>query len=112
MSEFRLDNYLRMHRKRADLSQAEVAFLLGLENGSDVSRHEQNRRVPSLDAALAYEVILGQPVVELFAGRIERLARRLSSPASRLAERIDPNDPNLAAKLASLTRIANRFPLA
>jgi transcriptional regulator with XRE-family HTH domain len=111
MSEFRLDNYLRMHRKRADFSQGEVAFLLGLENGSDVSRHEQNRRVPSLDAALAYEVILGQPVAELFAGRIERLSRRLSLRANRLAGTFDPDDPDLAAKLASLMRIANRSPL-
>lgn len=107
MSDFRLDNYIRMYRKRLAFSQAEVAFLLGLESGADVSRHEQNRRVPSLDAALAYEIILGQPVGELFAGRLERLRRRISLRAGLLAEKLRSAGSSTTAELGALTKIAN-----
>ena len=109
MSDFRLDNYIRMYRKRLALSQAEVAFLLGLESGADVSRHEQNRRVPSLDAALAYELILGQPAGELFAGRLGRLRRRISLRAGLLADRLRAGGASgdVAARIEALTRIAN-----
>jgi transcriptional regulator with XRE-family HTH domain len=86
MSEFRLDTYLRMHRRRLALGQAEVAVLLGIESASEVSRHEQGRRVPSLDTALAYEAILGAPVAELFSGRFERSSRRISHRARHFLE--------------------------
>jgi transcriptional regulator with XRE-family HTH domain len=86
MSEFRLDSYLRMHRRRLALGQAEVAMLLGIESASEVSRHEQGRRVPSLDTALAYEAILGAPVAELFSGRFERSRRRISHRARHFLE--------------------------
>lgn len=83
MSDFRLDNYLRMYRKRAAFSQADVARLLGVESGAEVSRHEQGRRLPTLDTALAYEIILGAPVGELFAGKLERLRRVITERARR-----------------------------
>jgi hypothetical protein len=34
----KLDNYLRMYRKRADLSQDEVAYLLSVRNETQASR--------------------------------------------------------------------------
>lgn len=70
-----LENYLRMYRKRSGLTQREVAFLLGCENGAQVSRYEKRRRVPPLQTALAYEAIFGIPVAELFAG-IRQTAER------------------------------------
>jgi transcriptional regulator with XRE-family HTH domain len=85
-----LHNYLRTYRKRMGLSQDEVAFLLGVQSGTKVSRHERNVREPGLETALAYEVVLGAPVRELFAGVFEKveaitlrrarvLARKLSA---------------------------------
>lgn len=59
MSDFRLDNYLWMYRKRAAFSQVYIASLLGVESATEMSRREKGRRLPSLDTALAYEVILG-----------------------------------------------------
>ena len=41
-----LHNYLRTYRKRAGLSQAEVAFLLGCHSGAKVSRYEHAARRP------------------------------------------------------------------
>jgi DNA-binding XRE family transcriptional regulator len=63
-----LTHYLLTHRKRAGLSQAELAFLLGSESGTKVSRHEQERREPSLRTALAYAAVYRVPVEDLFSG--------------------------------------------
>jgi DNA-binding XRE family transcriptional regulator len=103
MSDFRYENYLRMYRKRAAFSQAEVAFLLGIEGGAEVSRHEQGHRLPSLDTALAYEAIFGQPVGELFAGKLERLQVLI---ARRARQRLN-GAPLRGATLDAITRIAN-----
>lgn len=63
-----LTHYLLTHRKRAGLSQEELAFLLGSKSGTKVSRHEQERREPSLKTALAYAAVYGVPVEDLFSG--------------------------------------------
>jgi len=86
----RLHNYLRTHRKRRDFTQAEVAFLLGCRHKTKVGDYEHRGRRPVLETALAYEVVFGIPVRELFAGmfdevevithrRARALARKLSA---------------------------------
>jgi DNA-binding XRE family transcriptional regulator len=86
----RLHNYLLTYRKRFGLSQTEVAFLLGCRHRTKVGDYEQYTRRPMLETALAYEVVFGTPVRELFAGmsdeveivthrRARVLARRLSA---------------------------------
>lgn len=63
-----LPHYLLTHRKRAGLSQRELAFLLGTKSGTKVSRHEQAQREPSLRTALAYAAVYRVPVEDLFPG--------------------------------------------
>ena len=85
-----LPNYLRTNRKHSSLSQAEVAFLLGgtgLNKGSKVSRDESFLREPGLRAALAYELIYGQPVRELFAGVYEQIKQDMAQRAKILGHR-------------------------
>ncbi len=85
-----LPNYLRTHRKRLSLSQAEVAFMLGgtgENKGSKVSRDESFDREPSLRTALAYEVIYDKPVRELFAGLHEQMERDVVRRAKTLSHR-------------------------
>jgi transcriptional regulator with XRE-family HTH domain len=99
----KLDNYLRTHRRRAGISQAEMAaFLLGTHDGTKVSRYERFARTPGLETALAYEAIFGISVRELFAGvyqRVERVARRR---AQLLQKRIGPVASERIAKLKIL----------
>ena len=85
-----LSNYLRSNRTRLALSQEEVAFLLGgtgENKGSTVSRYESFSREPSLTAALAYEVIYGKSVRELFAGLYEQVERDVAKRAKILSYR-------------------------
>ena len=58
--------YLRTYRKKHGLTQRETAFLLGLETGQIISRYEGMVRVPSLQTAIAYQLIFGRPLKDLF----------------------------------------------
>ena len=85
-----LPNYLQYQRKLLALSQEEVAFLLGIRGmhkGDKVCRDENFAREPSLQEALAYEVIYGRPVRELFAGRYQQAEREIKTRAKILAFR-------------------------
>jgi len=89
-----LPHNLRSERRRAGLSQRDVAVLLGDRTTSKVSRYERRRRLPPLRMALAYEAILGKPVSELFAGtytpireEVARRARQLLAAGSSAAKR-------------------------
>ena len=64
--ESRIPSYLRTYRKRYGLTQDEVAFLLGCQSGTKVSRFERLARKPNLETALACEVVFGIPAHELF----------------------------------------------
>lgn len=84
-----LDNYVRTYRKRTALSQDDVAFLLGGEAGTSVSRHETGGRLPTLEVALGYQVILGAPVGDLFAGILHGVEANVRTRAEELLTRLD-----------------------
>lgn len=84
----RLPNYLRAHRKRAGLSQQQLAFLLGCQFGGKVSRYERFSREPTLRAAIACEVIFHTPIRELFAGVYDEVMRVTDRRARQLARRL------------------------
>jgi transcriptional regulator with XRE-family HTH domain len=84
----KLPHYLRMYRRRAGLSQEDVAYLLGCHEGTKVCRYERYRRIPTLATALAFEVILGVPVRELFAGIYEKAECEVKRRVGFLARRL------------------------
>jgi DNA-binding XRE family transcriptional regulator len=86
MASEHLPNYLLSHRKRTALSQTEVAFLLGLQNGTKVCRHERFTLDPDLQTALAYEAIYQRPISELFSGFVEKTHDDVKARAKMLAE--------------------------
>ncbi len=68
MSPSPLPNYLRAHRKRTGLSQKEVSFLVGSDSEARISRHERRKQTPALRTLLAYEILFGTPIRELYSG--------------------------------------------
>lgn len=85
-----LPNYLSTNRKSQNLSQEEVAFLLGVNGaskGSKVSRVESLNREPRLRDVLAYELIYGKPARELFAGVYEQVEQEIAQRAKVLTHR-------------------------
>lgn len=87
----KLNNYLRMYRKRAGLSQDEIAFLLGVKTGTVASRYERFRRTPTLETALACAAMYGVPVREIFAGISDKAERGVVHRARILKNRLEKN---------------------
>jgi hypothetical protein len=84
----KLHNYIRTHRKRAGLTQDEVAYLLGYKSGSKVSRCEHFKRECDLETALAFEVIFATPVRELFAGLYQQVEKKTIRRIGLLARKL------------------------
>jgi transcriptional regulator with XRE-family HTH domain len=106
----RLPNYLKTYRRRAGLSQDEVAFLLGCQSGAKVSRYERLARQPSLETALAYEAVLGIPVRELFAGVYEKVEGEINKRARLLTGNLSAiqTDRETERKLKALSMLTCR----
>jgi len=79
----KLVHHLRSYRKTFGLSQKEVARLLGSRQGSNVCRYERFRSVPSLQTAIAYEIIfkasLSDLLPDLYAEVRDQVSRRARS---------------------------------
>jgi transcriptional regulator with XRE-family HTH domain len=91
---YKLENYLRTYRKRSGLSQDEVGFLLGCQNGTKVSRYERFGRKPPLETALACRAIFGVPVEELFAGAYQKVEKKMSKRAQLLTRKLNRATPS------------------
>jgi len=100
MKTHKLENYLRSHRRRAGLTQREVAFLIGCRDGAQISRYEKRRRLPPLETALAWEIIFGIPVSELFAGMHEAIGDDVSVGLKELKLRLESSTTKTNAKSA------------
>ena len=61
-------NYIRSFRKRANLTQFELAYLLGSQTERRISAYERRQRNPDLLGALGLQVIFRVTQQELFPG--------------------------------------------
>jgi transcriptional regulator with XRE-family HTH domain len=90
MTAPQLPNYIRTFRKRAGLTQEEVAFILGSKSSAGISRHERFKQTPELQTLIAYELLFRAPVRNLFSGthhQVEKkLLRRIRLLVRKLAE--------------------------
>ncbi len=104
---YKLKNYLRTYRKKAGLSQEEMAYLLGGQSGTRVSRYERFARLPALETALAYAVIFDVPVRDLFAGMAQQVERPLAKRAQQLIQRLEtaPSDALTTRKRQTLAAL-------
>jgi transcriptional regulator with XRE-family HTH domain len=107
MRTHKLPNYLLAHRKRAGLSHEEVAFLLGQQCASHVSRYERFNRAPDFHKALAFCVIFRVQIHELFCGEYQKVEQIVCDRAQRLAVRLaaQRQDALTIRKLAFLKAI-------
>jgi transcriptional regulator with XRE-family HTH domain len=104
-----LHNYLRTYRKRAGLSQDEVAFLLGVAYGTKVSRYERRSRQPGLMTVFAYEVLFRVTPRELFGDLFRKVETKTLRRARALVRKLGRAacDPLTARKLNLLRAITS-----
>jgi transcriptional regulator with XRE-family HTH domain len=110
----RLQNYLRTHRRRYGLTEAEIATLLGSASGTKVSRYENFARMPGVLAVFAFEIVFNQPASELFAGTYQAIRvevqKRARHMAKRLQSRPDAETRKTLRKLELLRSIVEAKP--
>jgi len=73
-----LANRVRSHRKRAGLSQKDLARIVGLTEAR-ISYHERFGIVPPLVVALSYEAVFGVPVRDLYPRLYEDIRQRVEA---------------------------------
>ena len=106
---------IRLLRRRAGLSQLDLAALLGHRGHSQVSRYENGRRVPSVDELIQLQVIFGvvpsgilphlhDRAAQLVVARIERLQRRHAARPGARSSRPSAKGDHFARVLESLRR--------
>jgi DNA-binding XRE family transcriptional regulator len=76
-------NHLRVYRRRAGLSQPDLAEIVGHAKSAQIARHEKNQSIPPLLTAIAYEAVFDAPISKLFPGLYESV---LASVEIRLDE--------------------------
>jgi transcriptional regulator with XRE-family HTH domain len=108
----KLPNYLRAYRKRAGLTQGEIAYLLGCRSGAKVSRYERFTRQPTLATVFGYEVIFRASARELFGGVAQATGRTTSRRIKLLIRRLSrkKGDRMTSRKLVYLRGIADGAP--
>jgi transcriptional regulator with XRE-family HTH domain len=101
---------LRSERKRAGLTQDELAYLIGLGAASGISRLEKGEREPEFRTALAYEIIFDRTARELFSAAYQETERLVVERASTIAERMRQIEESnrIAYKLKRLEELIAR----
>jgi transcriptional regulator with XRE-family HTH domain len=89
----KLQNYLRTYRKRSGLTQDEMAYLLGCESGTKLSRYERFSRKPGLETTLGCAIVFGAPCRDVFGGTWEKVEREIKRRAQLLTRRISRATP-------------------
>ena len=87
----RLNNYLRSYRRKHGLNQREVAFLLGSEDGGQISRYEKGHRIPTLETALAFTTIFGVSAGVLFSDIQVKVDNEVLQRIAHLGTKIEKN---------------------
>jgi transcriptional regulator with XRE-family HTH domain len=107
----RTRNYIKSFRKRAGLSQQELAYLVGCRNGASVSRYESLEREPTTVTTLAYEAVFRTAVSALFRGTYaiveQNVLTRARALSKKLAKAGEPS-ARLAQKRAFLANLVAR----
>jgi len=105
MATSRLPNYIRTYRKRACLTQEDVAFLLGSKSSASVSRHERFKQTPDLPTLLAYEMLFRTPVRNLFSSAHQEVEQKLRHRIRLLIRKLTcaGNGRRSAKKIETLT---------
>lgn len=105
-----LDSYLKTHRKRAGLTQQDVAILLGYANSAAISRLERRQQAVSLPTALGYHIVLDQPLVELVPGVFREIDTAVIERATHLLATLEEAErtPRLERRLETIEHLRMR----
>ncbi|MBI2720150.1 MAG: helix-turn-helix transcriptional regulator [Rhizobiales bacterium] len=87
----RLATYLKTLRRQHGLTQKELAFLCGMDGGTQMSRYERCVRDPSLAAFIALTIVFSTTPAELFPGLHSEISRMVLERAEELYVQLQGN---------------------
>lgn len=90
-------NYVRMCMQRHGLTRSELANLIGYKSRKAVNRIATGQRKPTLEAALALQVIFGTVPHDLFPGIFERVEEAVMRRGQELHAALDGLDDQRSA---------------
>src|SRR3982074_3411058 len=100
MAKRYLANYLRVYRKSSGLTQAEAAYVVGI-NRTDLWHYETGRREPSLRVLIALQVLYRIPIWRLFAGVYQAGVSATKHRMRALRDKLlKPTSPNMSKQQA------------
>lgn len=104
-------NYLRTYRKQTQITQSDIAFLLGKEDNSNLSRCEKGRRSPSVEMIMVYHLLFNTPVLSFFTNQREAVKQNLILRIKELVENLKQQDSteNIQSRIEHLNRVINRL---
>lgn len=88
MTKKRLLSYLRTERKRAGLTQRELALLVGEKSNTQLSRFERLKRLPRTETLIALMIIFKKGPQELIPDAYDRLMKLVHLRATELHEEL------------------------
>ena len=75
---------MRACRKRAGLTQGDLAYLLGYNSSSEISRYEHAVRKPTIKTSVSYELIFDMPPRDILQTLYNKSRDELISQAQKL----------------------------
>jgi len=98
-------SHLRSHSRRADLSQDEMAHLIGSPRDTEAVHYERFLHEPTVRAAMAIEVIFGARLKDLFPTMYDKVQVRVRMWASKILRQLPVGEVS-EQKIRSLLAIA------
>jgi transcriptional regulator with XRE-family HTH domain len=77
-----------MSRKQSQLNQADLGFIFGLSDYSNISRWEQGHRLPNLEVLIGYHLLFGIAIESLFEREKQAIAKVLAERIRLLLENL------------------------
>ena len=82
-------SFVRAHRRRWGLSQAELALLLGMASSTTVSRIERSVRTPTTAVMVACCILFNIPAPDLFGSVHEEIEEIVGTAAKNLYDALE-----------------------
>ena len=103
--------YLRSSRKKTDITQSDMGFLMQLSDCSNISRCENGDRRASLDMLLVYHLLFDIPLLPLFEVRKDNLIEDLIVRVTDLLQQLrrEKETPKIKGRIAFLTEALTRL---
>jgi transcriptional regulator with XRE-family HTH domain len=92
-------NDLRIARKRSQLTQTDLSFILDLYDYNTVSKWEHGQHRPALESLLSYHLIFDLPIEAFFDGQKKAIAEILCKRIPLRIHQLQSENPDHQQKL-------------